>query len=58
MRQFFISSLYIVAEGDGDKAVAILAAHVELGSQIEPMGRASCELLSTLALSRGEFRKT
>jgi len=53
-----MSSLYIVAEEDGDKAVAILAAHVELGSQIEPMGRASCELLSTLALSRGEFRKT
>jgi hypothetical protein len=51
-------ALYIVADEDVDKAAAILAAHVELGSQIEPLGRASCELLSALALSPGEFRKT
>jgi hypothetical protein len=50
-------AFYIVAEKDGGKAAAILAAQVEFGSQIEPLGRASRELLGALGLSRGEFRK-
>jgi hypothetical protein len=49
--------LYIVAEENAAKAAAILAANVASGSQIEPLGRASNELLSAFALSPGEFRK-
>jgi hypothetical protein len=49
--------LYVVAEEDGIKAAAIVARAIGRGPQVEALGRASCELLTALALSPGEFKK-
>jgi hypothetical protein len=49
--------LYVVAEEDAGKAAAMLAATAEPGAKIEPLGRASQELLGALKLSAGEFGK-
>jgi hypothetical protein len=48
---------YIVAEEDAAKAMDLLKATAEPGSQMEAIGRASLEMLHSLSLAPGQFQK-
>jgi hypothetical protein len=49
---------YVVAEPDKIKAVATLAAGAATNSdRLEPIGRASLDLLKTMGLATGQFAK-
>jgi hypothetical protein len=48
---------YVVAEPDKAKAVAIIEALASRLDRVEPIGRASFDLLASMGLSAGQFAK-
>jgi hypothetical protein len=48
---------YVVAEEDAVKAADLLTAIAEPGSEVEAIGRASLEMLHSMSLAPGQFRK-
>lgn len=48
---------YVVAEEDAEKAVALVKATAEPGTQVEAIGRASLKTLDSLSLHPGQFQK-
>jgi hypothetical protein len=48
---------YVVAEEDAAKAVDLLKRAVEPDSRVEAIGRASLQILRSMALAPGQFQK-